>query len=153
MNQRWARHGYCKNVWWVSFNLYIYMYSQMSCLFWFGEFSDLGAGAGTKSTCTHQPTPALSATNSWSVSRAQVILQPTSWKVTPTLCCVCKAVLTLALRRVFDKMNIEHCWNDLQIKYVENLRVHRAWSTPPQTSLKNQTCDGRTFRVPSQSCG
>ena len=55
---------------------FIYMYSHMSCLLWFGEFSHLGAGAWTKSTGIHQPTPALSATNSWPVFRAQAILQP-----------------------------------------------------------------------------
>ena len=68
---------------------FIYMYSYMSCLLWFGEFSHLGAGAWTKSTGIHQPTPALSATNSWPVFRAQVhksyycqlLVSP------PTMCC------------------------------------------------------------------
>ena len=129
---------------------FIYMYSHMSCLLWFGEFSHLGAGAWTKSTGIHQPTPALSATNSWPVFRAQVILLPITCKPPHY---VLREVLTLVWEECLVKWTLKIVEVTCKSNYVENLRVHRAWSVPPQTSPKIQTCDGRTFRVPRQTYG
>ena len=147
-----------QNVWWISFNLHYILYTLihvfihvMFALVW-GVFP-LGSWGMDKKywhPSTHTCIVGNKFMASFPCTSAQVILLPITCKPPHY---VLREVLTLVWEECLVKWTLKIVEVTCKSNYVENLRVHRAWSVPPQTSPKIQTCDGRTFRVPRQTYG